>query len=213
MKPGYEQAFIGLKGTGTPFHNASNYNFFYMCDGSKRWWFVDPYDFYLLYPIYIYGKAAGLFGILFPEDSEHPDNNLNQWPLFKYCPVFTADLQPGDVLFNPPWWAHSIKNITEKTVAVASRWHTNGIAGYNNMMTEEDYDVSLMNTFGFFAGLSSWKFLHEILQEPSPRYDEHITLREKNNRFVHRQLIINKEGGFNHNDINGTKLCNVITKF
>jgi hypothetical protein len=35
----------------------------------------------------------------------------------------------GDVLFNPPWWWHAIKNVTPTSVGVASRWHTDGICG------------------------------------------------------------------------------------
>ncbi len=198
MLPAYEQIFIGMEGSGTPFHQASNYNFFYMIDGKKRWWFVDPYDLYLLHPLYVFGKAAATFGVLFPESANHPGNNLKDFPLFKYCPVFTAEVEAGGVLFNPTWWPHAIKNVSPKTVAEASRWHTNGIAGYDNMMTEEDYEVSRFNSFGFMMGPSSFTFLHEILQHPSPRYDDYMTLREKRNRFVHKQLQMNREGGVNH---------------
>jgi hypothetical protein len=47
MKAGYEQLFVGKEGTGSPFHHASNYNMFYMVDGKKQWWFIDPYDTFL----------------------------------------------------------------------------------------------------------------------------------------------------------------------
>lgn len=33
MKTGYEQLFVGREGTGTPFHNAANWNMFYMVSG------------------------------------------------------------------------------------------------------------------------------------------------------------------------------------
>ena len=44
MKTGYEQLFVGREGTGTPFHNAANWNMFYMVShaiilcGSKYLW-------------------------------------------------------------------------------------------------------------------------------------------------------------------------------
>jgi oxalate decarboxylase/phosphoglucose isomerase-like protein (cupin superfamily) len=63
------------------------------------------------------------------------------FPLFQYCPVYTAVLEEGDVLFNPPWWWHSIKNISDTTIGVASRWHTDGIAGHNFLTTEENYNI------------------------------------------------------------------------
>jgi hypothetical protein len=190
MKVGYEQIFVGKKGTGSPFHNASVYNMFYQIDGVKRWWFVDPYDTFLAYPIILFGKAASVLFVLWPSAY-----NVEAFPLFKYCPVYTAELQPGDVLFNPPWWWHSIKNVTETTVAVASRWHTDGICGQNLTTTEENYNIYRWGSFAFFQGLASWPFLHSILQTPSPRYDEHVTLREKNNRYVHKQIQHAETGG------------------
>ena len=190
MKPGYEQIFVGKKGTGTPFHNASVYNMFYMIDGTKKWYFVDPYDTWLAYPITLLGKAASVLYVLWPIEY-----NVEAFPMFKYCPIYTAEVGPGDVLFNPPWWWHSIKNTSEHSVAVASRWHTDGICGQTLMTTEENYDIYRWGSFAFFNGIASWGFLHSILQTPSPRYDEHITIREKNNRFVHKQIEHAEKGG------------------
>lgn len=197
MKVGYEQLFVGRKGTGSPFHNAAVYNMFYMIDGTKRWWFIDPYDTFLAYPIAVLGRAAGVIGCLWPIDY-----NKEAFPLFKYCPVYTAELQPGDVLFNPPWWWHSIKNTSPVSTAVASRWHTDGIAGHNLVGTEEDYEIYRWGSFAFQAGLQSIQFLHGILQEPSPKFDEHTSLREKNNRYVHKQIAISEQGGL---DVMGVK--------
>jgi hypothetical protein len=63
-------------------------------------------------------------------------------------------------------------------------------------MTEEDYDVHRVMSFFFQFGWGSYTFLHGILQTPSPRFDEHLTLRETKNRFVHKQIIIHEKGGF-----------------
>ena len=190
MKAGYEQIFVGKKGTGSPFPNASVYNMFYMIEGTKKWFFVDPYDTFLAYPITLLGKAASVLFVLWPTDY-----NREAFPLFKYCPVYSAELEPGDVLFNPPWWWHSIKNTSEKSVAVASRWHTDGICGQTLMTTEENYNIYRWGSFAFFNGFASWPFLHSILQTPSPKFDEHITLREKNNRYVHKQIEHAEKGG------------------
>lgn len=59
MKIGYEQLFVGREGTGSPFHHAAVHNWFYMIDGTKKWWFIDPYDLVLAYPIAYFGRAAG----------------------------------------------------------------------------------------------------------------------------------------------------------
>eukprot|EP01035_Chromulina_nebulosa_P030476 gene30476-40492_t len=66
MKVGYEQIFVGREGTGSPFHHAAVYNMFYMVDGQKTWWFIDPYDTFLSYPIAALGKAAGVLLCLWP---------------------------------------------------------------------------------------------------------------------------------------------------
>lgn len=190
MKVGYEQIFVGRGGTGSPFHHAAVFNMFYMIDGTKKWWFIDPYDTFMAYPIAIFGKAAGVLMCLWPGLG-----NTKDFPLFQHCPIYSTELQPGDVLFNPPWWWHSIKNTSPVSVAVASRWHTDGICGHNLMMTEEDYEVDRFSSFSFMAGPSSWGFMHGILQTPSPRFDDHTTLREKNNRYVHKQLEWNAKGG------------------
>lgn len=63
------------------------------------------------------------------------------------------------------------------------------------MMTEEDYEVDRFSSMSFMLGPSSIKFMHNILQTPSPRFDEHTTLRERGNRFVHKQLQWNEKGG------------------
>lgn len=93
MKAGYEQIFVGREGTGSPFHHAAVYNMFYMVDGSKQWWFIDPYDTFLGYPTSILGRAANVLMCLWP--SEY---NVEAFPLFKYCPVYTAVLEPGAYL-------------------------------------------------------------------------------------------------------------------
>jgi hypothetical protein len=190
MKVGYEQIFVGREGTGSPFHHAAVYNMFYQIDGKKQWWFIDPYDSFLCYPMAFLGRAAGALQCLWPNQY-----NKEAYPLFPYCPVYTAVLEPGDVLFNPPYWWHSIKNLSETTVAVASRWHTDGIAGHQFLMTEEDYDCYRVGSLFFMLGSSSWSFLHGILQTPSPRFDEHVTLRESKNRYVHKQMDVADAGG------------------
>eukprot|EP01038_Epipyxis_sp_PR26KG_P014314 gene14314-19198_t len=190
MKVGYEQLFIGREGTGSPFHHAAVYNMFYMIDGKKKWWFIDPYDSILAYPLNFFGRAAGILFCLWPGEY-----NEAAFPLFPYCPVYSTVLNPGDVLFNPPWWWHSIKNITPTSTACATRWHTDGICGQNFTSTEEDYDIDRISSLFFLAGWSSWPFLHGVLQTPSPRFDEHLTLRETKNRYVHNQIKMSEDGG------------------
>jgi hypothetical protein len=69
---------------------------------------------------------------------------------------------------------------------------SDGFVGSKLMAPEEDYNNNRMASFLFFTGPPSVDFLHSILYDPSPKYDEHQTLREKKNRFSNRVLAFSK---------------------
>ena len=74
-KCGFSQMFMGVKGTGSPLHFANTHNFFYMVDGVKQWYFLDPYDTYLQSPLFFYGKQTGFLLRPYPDMEEslaHP---------------------------------------------------------------------------------------------------------------------------------------------
>jgi hypothetical protein len=179
---GYAQLFVGRGGTGTPFHAAAVWNWFVMLDGRKTWYFVDPRDTAFLYPFPIMGKAATFALCLFPDEYDR-----DCYPAFAYCPYLTVTLEPGDVLLNPPWWWHAVRNASPTSIGVASRWHGDGSVGRDFLMTEEDYEISPLFSWLFQAGVASVPFMHRILRDPSPAADGAHTLRERNNRFVDRQ--------------------------
>ena len=114
-----QQLFVGTKrGTGSAFHCAGNVNLFYQLEGSKRWTLVHPEYMFLLYPYlsrrnWYQSSLVGLPGV---------DRDYADVPLFRYCPRVTVDLQKGDVLLSPSWWYHAVENITERSLAVATRW-------------------------------------------------------------------------------------------
>lgn len=179
----YAQLFVGRGGTGTPLHAAAVWNWFVMLDGRKTWCFVDPRDTPFLYPFPVMGKAAAFSLCLFPD--EYDDEC---YPAFRYCPYSTVTLEPGDVLLNPPWWWHAVRNASPTSIGVASRWHGDGRVGRDFLMTEEDYEISPLFSWLFQAGAASIPFMHRILRDPSPAAgDDGHTMRERNNRFVGTQ--------------------------
>lgn len=188
-KVGYNQFFIGRRGTGSNFHSAANWNMFVQVDGQKKWWFINPQYAFFLYPVAQAGVAAGVGLVTTPETV-----NEKAYPLFKYVPRFSIVLEPGDLMFNPPWWWHCIKNVSEVTVGVATRWHGGAGVGYNLMNTEEDYDVSPLFSLCNLLGYKSVRWTQGILHDPSPKYDEHTTLREKGTRYAHVQNYMAKQG-------------------
>ncbi|MDJ0598567.1 MAG: cupin-like domain-containing protein [Crocosphaera sp.] len=113
------QIFLGSKmKTGATYHCARVTNFFYMIKGKKTWTFVDPRNSLLLYPYLTPGNAY--------QDSLVPGFNDNEdfenFPLYRYCPRLQVTLESGDILLNPSWWWHSVRNVTEETIGVSSRW-------------------------------------------------------------------------------------------
>jgi len=113
----FDQMFIGRSSTGSGYHCAGIWNFFVMVDGKKKWTFVDPEFTWMVYPSMVNGALAYASMTSFPDRAD-----LSHYRLYKYCPRFFVELNPGDVLFNPPWWWHCVHNLTATSVAVATRW-------------------------------------------------------------------------------------------
>jgi hypothetical protein len=105
------------RGTGTHMHCEDNYNTFLLMEGRKRFLLVDPNHLPLAYPYLTHTNNFQLS--LMPTGEDDP-----AFPLFSYCPRYKVDLEPGDALFLPPWWYHSVTNLEAKTFALAMRWPT-----------------------------------------------------------------------------------------
>jgi Cupin-like domain len=111
------QLFLGGKNTGTSYHCARNFNCFVMVHGQKEWRFVDPRYTAWMYP---FMPPSGLFAF-----SPVPAfEQAQRFPLYRRIPKFRTILKPGDMMVNPPWWWHAVKNLTPSSIAVATRWVT-----------------------------------------------------------------------------------------
>jgi hypothetical protein len=128
------QIFISLiPNNGTPMHSAFSHNFFFMIEGQKKWTFWHPDYLCMMYPYFpengiYFGSYSGI------RDLSVDIDILEKYPLFNYAPRYEIILQEGDVLFNPgPWW-HAIRNITETSLAIATRWIYNDIMPSPNQL-------------------------------------------------------------------------------
>jgi len=109
------QLFAGSRFGGSPAHFAVAPNLFYQVEGSKRWTIVDPAFSYLTYPVL--NPVDGLTALFWMDDAD-----AERCPLYRFCPRYEVALQPGDVLFNPRYWMHSVANLTKESIGVAVRW-------------------------------------------------------------------------------------------
>lgn len=111
--------FIGGSKTGTNFHCANNLNIFFNVHGRKEWFFVHPKHTFWMYGLL---HKTGGYGDS-PVDHRRPAaEQRDDFPLYEQVPVYSAQLEPGDVLINPPWWWHAVNNLTNATIGCAVRW-------------------------------------------------------------------------------------------
>ena len=108
------QVFIGGQGTRTSLHCAGEHNLFTQVHGKKHWYFIEPKaDPWLNPPV----SRTPYFYSMF--DPECPD--YASYPGMAATQIWECTLEPGDVLFNPPFWWHQVRNITP-SIGVGFRW-------------------------------------------------------------------------------------------
>jgi hypothetical protein len=111
--------FLGGKGTDTAIHCAGNENLFVQIRGQKKW---------RLYPVEhspIFDPPANRS--LYKYTGYRPDEpDLERFPMAPYMDWYETVLEPGDVLYNPPYYWHHVSNPTS-SIGVGVRW--------NNMRT------------------------------------------------------------------------------
>ena len=104
------QLFIGGPKTSTSMHCAIGSNLFIQVHGRKQWWIYSNENAPLLEPIvdrsvFFRSQANG----------EKPEGIL------KKADGWTVVLEPGDILYNPPFFWHQVRNI-DMNVGVGFRW-------------------------------------------------------------------------------------------
>ena len=108
------QVFIGGKGTRTSLHCAGEHNLFTQVEGRKHWHLIEPSaDIWLDPPI---TRTPYFYSMFDPASVDY-----DRYPGMEYAQVWECSLEPGDVLFNPPFWWHQVTNITP-SIGVGFRW-------------------------------------------------------------------------------------------
>ncbi len=83
--------------TGTGWHCAGGNNYFIQVAGMKRWYFMDPE-----YSAYMSPLRGGMVNMM--------TGNRKMSELHDHIPLRYADIRAGDLLYNPDWEWHTIKN-------------------------------------------------------------------------------------------------------
>lgn len=127
------QIFMGSKkpGSGTSYHCANFNNLFFMVQGRKKWTFVDPNYEVLMYPMFN-AKAMDVASFVTTVALANATMMKEHFPLYSLAPKTTITLEPGDVLFNPPWNWHMVENVDSESIGVATRWFLAPGQAYQN---------------------------------------------------------------------------------
>ena len=106
--------------TGTGWHCAAGNNWFVQVVGSKRWYFMDPVHSSMLNPLRG-GKVNMMTG------------NRNMASLHAHIPMRFTDVHAGDLLYNPDWEWHTIKNYEGLSIGCPIREFNVSLSLQNNL--------------------------------------------------------------------------------
>ncbi|MCB9745505.1 MAG: cupin-like domain-containing protein [Alphaproteobacteria bacterium] len=109
------QLFMGGPGSSTAIHSAIGSNLFVQAYGRKRWWIV-PTSYTPVFrpPV----KRSPFFYSGVDTERDNPG-----YPGFAHCDGWVTELEPGDVLYNPPFFWHQVRNPTT-SIGVGFRWYS-----------------------------------------------------------------------------------------
>lgn len=116
--PGNMHLFMGGAGTETGTHAAISTNLFIQVHGKKRWKIYAPSWTPVFAPPM---ERAMYFSTSF--DPDRPD--YDRYPGARHLVGYEVELEPGDVMFVPPFWWHKVANPTV-SIGVGFRWFPPG---------------------------------------------------------------------------------------
>lgn len=105
--------FVGGKGTGAHLHAAFGGNFFVQVAGRKKWVLLDP-----RYAAHVHAVPGRPFQYVTAATGSYWRSDRS--PAHR-LPRYEVELQPGDLLYNAPWWLHEVDNVDAFTVGCALR--------------------------------------------------------------------------------------------
>ena len=154
--------------TGSNMHCGGSGNFFCMIKGTKRWTLIDP-----KYSCILKGRAASS-GIHAQTLFDMPDTNLSTYPeILEYLPRYDIVLEPGDILWNAPWWWHRIENGDGFNVGLAIR---------NNKVTKLNIQNNLTYTLSGYTYLFYNSILIGLYEKIMFKKDKHFTTTEESSK-------------------------------
>lgn len=126
--------------TGSRWHSAHGTNAFIQAKGEKTWTFLEPAATICMKPYWKWNEDAIW--------SRHSYKELQQKiPYLKY-PHYKVTLHEGDLLINPAYWWHSVKNGKGFVMGIANRliqWHGKISVDWGPVADNDDYQQLVLS--------------------------------------------------------------------
>jgi hypothetical protein len=154
-RPVFTQLFMGYGNMGSDVHAAIGCNMFRQITGRKKWWLIPvdqtPYVFPSLNPNGFSAHTLTKIG----KGDEEPS------PWLGKIQRYTVTLNPGDVLLNPPWFWHGIKNFADEkdglVIGVPTRYGSSDVLRMPSLRSNFLLSVIGLGSIAYTYGLD--KFL------------------------------------------------------
>lgn len=161
--------------SGTNLHCGGSGNFFCMIRGTKEWTLISP-----KYSCLLKGRVASS-GIHAQTLFEMMDMGLDKYPqIYKHLPRYKVILEPGDVLWNAPWWWHRIRNGPGENIGMAIR---------HNKVTK----LNLQNNLAYTLSGHVYLFYNSFLIGMYEKFlssKQHFGASKKNNSKVEKDDVL-----------------------
>jgi hypothetical protein len=126
--------------TGTGWHCAAGNNWFAQVTGTKRWYFMDP-------------KYSAMMSPLRGGKVNMQTGNRDMASIIKHVPTRFSDVIAGDLLYNPDWEWHTIKNYEGLAIGVPIREVNISLSLQNNFQYSSIVMINkLLDKFGIDVG-------------------------------------------------------------
>ena len=112
---------------GSSLHCAGGENMFLNIVGRKQWDFIHPSYNSVVQPS-VSKYAAYAVSEMTEKFVDDPHKELlDGYPYMRHVPFYRCELEEGDMLYNPDFWWHSVRNLTDFNVACATRYWASSI--------------------------------------------------------------------------------------
>lgn len=105
--------WMGPKSSSTPLHRDSSDNFAYQLGGQKKWTIFSIVDTdYLYFTDYYKCKNTNLLSEFATSPIDLKNIDLKKYPLLSQAIKLEVIINPGEVLYLPYAWGHSVENLS-----------------------------------------------------------------------------------------------------